>query len=1321
MSDIGRKEEGGKFYALSAESQSFHDILNDFEELGIDNPKNEIEKQRFKVLRNKYLEDNGIDKKEFDNAVDQYYELTEKGEDLRFADSGPAGFVTRSLSRLAGETGLGILNLGGLAIDALLPEHMNKALKESSKELYDQMPTHIKQNIGSFLDPYHGEGITTTGGDLSSADAEYMIGKVGSYLLGGKAVKEVIGRGLRAVNPKQKYDILNTNKTTKLIKDGMYIDTAATFIDDPDENLVNVIYDNFPETRPALERLYVEPNDRSGKAYMQSWFNNLAVATPATAAIAANFKVAGMTADNVSEGLSKIKNSKQVQSFLDVTKINPALERASFLKGKYFSAYRGIKDDELRELVIKADKQQEATLKEIKIKNNEFDTISKQELKGNKIYDPNTKEGEKNLNDLFNNYEKTKIEELGRVAPKTAAKLEEMRSTIDLYSKTLEQYLPKGSKFGSIIRTNEGTYLTRSYKIFDDPKFKKILQKNAEKYLNKNLKDDELNRMFKTAEIELRKAGVAQQDIPNAIRQIVSYTGNNAEISDTLLNANLVKNKIKARRKLDDKKWLRDLYGEKRGTFENYLTTIEKLGEVSAQFKFLDDVRELMIRKGYAVEVPPSQRQGGRTINPATGEEIIPAKALESGKDKSLAQAAAKRIQNTIGLKDGYTNPLKYLYANDPFIINAIEEGFNPSTNAGILGKTIMGLKTVSQSSKTALNPTTHTVNIGGNIVMMAGSGIPLAIFKRGNLKKVYEALYTDIFEKGDQAATDYLKSLIEKGVIGSNVNIGQLKASFRDLDNLGFEEFFNKKIIKSGDSYTKDVSNVVKQTAKTAGLKPAARITKGFYKAYQAEDDIFKIIHFEEMKKIYGKATGLTGKDLDNYAANITRDTMPNYNLVPEFFKQLRKYPVGNFVAWPLEILRTSKNGFKRAYEDISGKTAKNIEERYGTKLSDEQISLLRKAGSKRLAGLMVAGTAGDMAMDVSMNLYDITVEQAQAIANLSPLWEQKAPKFFTSDINLDNNGHVGIDYYNLGTLDPYQYVKAMFKHGYALTNGAFDKDVTESDYIKMLVAAADETLGPYAGPSIITEAIYDGFVGTPRGLTDAEDKFSEFGTTVFKAFIPPDLERFFKKRRAYEASMEKAGYEKDPETGKYPNKYGLSPYGYSINQDDAMQLFGLREKRLDLTANLRRDLQRLGGDMRDSGLQFNKIIKDPTITDPQEIYDTYFKSLKADFEYQQEAKSVLDNYKALGITPTSSILGRNVFYDALTMKNPLKEAQSELKRFATIADNKFIPTLDPTTETIIGSAKSSNSPFVTNYNLQQTIIDDYLTNHLQELRRNK
>ena len=46
----------------------------------------------------------------------------------------------------------------------------------------------------------------------------------------------------------------------------------------------------------------------------------------------------------------------------------------------------------------------------------------------------------------------------------------------------------------------------------------------------------------------------------------------------------------------------------------------------------------------------------------------------------------------------------------------------------------------------------------------------------------------------------------------------------------------------------------------------------------------------------------------------------MPNYNLVPKAIKSLRAMPVGNFVAFPAEMVRNSYNLAKYAWKDISG-----------------------------------------------------------------------------------------------------------------------------------------------------------------------------------------------------------------------------------------------------------------------------------------------------------------------------------------------------------------------------------------------------------------
>ena len=57
----------------------------------------------------------------------------------------------------------------------------------------------------------------------------------------------------------------------------------------------------------------------------------------------------------------------------------------------------------------------------------------------------------------------------------------------------------------------------------------------------------------------------------------------------------------------------------------------------------------------------------------------------------------------------------------------------------------------------------------------------------------------------------------------------------------------------------------------------------------------------------------------LKEEAASIVRNNVPNYDYVSEFVRGLRTWPIGNFMAFPSEIMRTSTNIVKRSLDEIS------------------------------------------------------------------------------------------------------------------------------------------------------------------------------------------------------------------------------------------------------------------------------------------------------------------------------------------------------------------------------------------------------------------
>ena len=101
----------------------------------------------------------------------------------------------------------------------------------------------------------------------------------------------------------------------------------------------------------------------------------------------------------------------------------------------------------------------------------------------------------------------------------------------------------------------------------------------------------------------------------------------------------------------------------------------------------------------------------------------------------------------------------------------------------------------------------------------------------------------------------------------------------------------------------------------------------------YVAEDDIWKtynfLSEFDTYKNAYkaGLDKGLIKKmpnDLDimKEAADIVRNTVPNYNYVGEFVQAFRRLPLGNFMSFPAEIVRTAGNimhlGMKEAKNPV-------------------------------------------------------------------------------------------------------------------------------------------------------------------------------------------------------------------------------------------------------------------------------------------------------------------------------------------------------------------------------------------------------------------
>jgi hypothetical protein len=241
----------------------------------------------------------------------------------------------------------------------------------------------------------------------------------------------------------------------------------------------------------------------------------------------------------------------------------------------------------------------------------------------------------------------------------------------------------------------------------------------------------------------------------------------------------------------------------------------------------------------------------------------------------------------------------------------------------------------------------------------------------------------------------------------------------------------------------------------------------KGAEDLYTAEDDMFKIANYAveryRLKNAYTRAgREFTEEMLDNEAADIVRNTVPNYAYVSDTVRALRRLPLGTFMSFPSEILRTTTNIGQRAIREIKDPALRNI-------------------GIKRLLGMTTVLAAAPYGIQKGFqSLYDVTNEELEAIKRYLPKWSENSTILPIRDEETGELKYIDFSHGNAYDI-AIRPLQTLLNN---IQNGIEDEEVLMQGLLEGMAKSAGELASPFISESIYTEALTD--LTLRNGVTD-------------------------------------------------------------------------------------------------------------------------------------------------------------------------------------------------------------------------------------------
>ena len=751
--------------------------------------------------------------------------------------------------------------------------------------------------------------------------------------------------------------------------------------------------------------------------------------------------------------------------------------------------------------------------------------------------------------------------------------------------------------------------------------------------------------------------GELAPDAPQHIKYLVE--GGKKVRTETRGNLfNLADGMLKDRsRILDEAPLLQEMMGVIRDPKEAFLRTVNDTSNTIAAQRLYGEVARSLGKTTFQDGLP-ALRQGQRPIidgNNLTDQMVAQLEGFGYVRAGELNPERA--FGGKFGSLSGDFIPVE--------VYNSLTTPMRSSSSVQEALAVSLQLKGLSQMTKTVLNPLSQVRNFLSNTFVVGANGL---LGRNLGLFESADVLVSNALESPEQFKL--LRSMADEGAIGQNIQINEMRRLLQEQTELGVSARLNK------------AGNAFRQSKLGAPVR-------FMEKTYGLGDDYWKVVGALGEKARYGAALRKGGVDIDNvspavqealvasglaqrsrsiagtefgdlFAIDLVKQTMPTYSMVPEAIKALRRIPVvGNFMAFPAEIIRTTGNIVNRAVKEMGFKPTQQMIDELGIESANRIARQVRGIGAQRLTGYIAMAQVAPIAMrDAAHTILEVTPEEEALLEENSAYWTKGNTLMYLEKLK---DGQA--DYADLSYMLPYEFMLAPARAALQVYGEKGEVGANEAEQIFAGTWEGFKKFAePFASEGLAAERVIDVTIRNGKTQTGAEiyepgemwgDKLSKSLVHVTGAFMPGIIDQFrtikggeFVPGRATRAITGMPSRDGDP---------------YTIAEEAGTMLIGVRPMKLKVD----RSLGYAGGEYsanRSSAVQIFTKVADDNDADVDDILGAYVQANEARRRHQAELRDKILKAQAAGMSKAE------VF-------KAFKNTGVSRKELRDILNNRYIP----------------------------------------------